>query len=188
MLCTDRTISSEIILDTPNGTPRRHGSCGISFRSVWRQCFSVQDWCMVCAKRNIGSEIIMYAPNDTPRWPGSVEVWCHPFRDSANLYTRSMHSLHRTYHRLKNHFGRTQWNSKITWVMWNFVLVHLETVLVSVQGRCTVCAKRTIGSEIVLETVLVSAQDRCMVCAKRSIGSSGCSFIPFGDRASLDAR
>jgi hypothetical protein len=173
MLCTDRTISSEIILDTPNGTPRRHGSCGISFRSVWRQCFSVQDWCMVCAKRTTGSEIILDAPNDT---------------HSANLYTRSVHSLHRTYHRLKNHFGRTQWNSKITWVMWNFVLVHLETVLVSVQGRCTVCAKRTIGSDIVLETVLVSAQDRCMVCAKRSIGSSGCSFIPFGDRASLDAR
>jgi hypothetical protein len=26
------------------------------------------------------------------------------------------------------------------------------TVLVSVQGRCTVCAKRTIGSEIILDT------------------------------------
>ena len=58
--------------------------------------------------------------------------------------------------------------------------------------RCTVCAKRTKGSEnrfgrtrwnsyvmwvksdhvsICLETMLVSVQDRCMVCAKRSIGS-----------------
>ena len=27
-------------------------------------------------------------------------------------------------------------------------LVHLEMVLVLVQDRCTVCAKRTIGSEI----------------------------------------
>jgi hypothetical protein len=27
-----------------------------------------------------------------------------------------------------------------------------ETVLVSVQDRCTVCAKRTIGSEIILDT------------------------------------
>ena len=35
--------------------------------------------------------------------------------------------------------------------MWNFVLVHLETVLVSVQDRCTVCAKRTIGVEIILD-------------------------------------
>jgi hypothetical protein len=34
--------------------------------------------------------------------------------------------------------------------MWNLVLVRLETVLVSVQDRCMVCTKRTIGSEIVL--------------------------------------
>jgi hypothetical protein len=37
------------------------------------------------------------------------------------------------------------------WVMWNLVLVRLEIVLVSVQHRCTVCAKRTIGSKIVLD-------------------------------------
>jgi hypothetical protein len=32
------------------------------------------------------------------------------------------------------------------WVMWNVVLVRLEIVLVSVQDRCMVCAKCTIGS------------------------------------------
>ena len=37
-------------------------------------------------------------------------------------------------------------------VMWNLVSVRLDTVLVSVQDRCLVCAKHTIGSEIVLET------------------------------------
>jgi hypothetical protein len=37
------------------------------------------------------------------------------------------------------------------WVMWSLVSVRLETVLVSVQYRCTVCAKCTIGSEIVLD-------------------------------------
>ena len=37
-------------------------------------------------------------------------------------------------------------------VMWNLVSVHLDTVLVSVQDRCMVCAKHTIGPEIVLET------------------------------------
>ena len=37
------------------------------------------------------------------------------------------------------------------WVLWNLVLVHLEIVLVSVQDRCTVCAKNTIGSKIILE-------------------------------------
>jgi len=35
---------------------------------------------------------------------------------------------------------------QVTWDMWNLILVHLETVLVSVHDRCTVCAKRTIGS------------------------------------------
>jgi hypothetical protein len=37
------------------------------------------------------------------------------------------------------------------WVMWNRVLVHLEMVLVSVQDRCMVCARHTVGSEIVLD-------------------------------------
>jgi hypothetical protein len=37
-------------------------------------------------------------------------------------------------------------------VMWNLVLVRLETMLVSVQYRCTVCVERTIGSKIILDT------------------------------------
>ena len=41
--------------------------------------------------------------------------------------------------------------SQVTWDMWNLILVHLETVLVSVHDRCTVCAKCTIGSEILLD-------------------------------------
>jgi hypothetical protein len=36
--------------------------------------------------------------------------------------------------------------------MWNVISVHLETVLVLVQDRCTVCAERAMGSEIVLDT------------------------------------
>jgi hypothetical protein len=36
------------------------------------------------------------------------------------------------------------------WVLWNLISVHLETVLVSVQDRCTICVERTIGSEIIL--------------------------------------
>jgi hypothetical protein len=39
----------------------------------------------------------------------------------------------------------------VTRVMWNLVSVHLETVLVLEQDRCTICAKRTIGSEIILD-------------------------------------
>ena len=37
-VCVERTIGSDIILDAPDGTPRRRGSCGISLLSVWRQC------------------------------------------------------------------------------------------------------------------------------------------------------
>jgi hypothetical protein len=37
------------------------------------------------------------------------------------------------------------------WVMWNFVSVRLETVLVLVQYRCMVCTERTIGIEIILD-------------------------------------
>jgi hypothetical protein len=36
-------------------------------------------------------------------------------------------------------------------VVWNLILVRLVTVLVSVQDRCTVCAKHTIGLEIILD-------------------------------------
>ena len=36
-------------------------------------------------------------------------------------------------------------------VMWNLVSIRLETVLVLVQDRCMVCAKHTIGSDIVLD-------------------------------------
>ena len=38
LVCAERTIGLKLILDAPNATPRRHGSCGISFQSVWRKC------------------------------------------------------------------------------------------------------------------------------------------------------
>jgi hypothetical protein len=38
------------------------------------------------------------------------------------------------------------------WVMWNLISVRLETLLVSVQDRCTVCTECTIGLEIILDT------------------------------------
>ena len=36
-------------------------------------------------------------------------------------------------------------------IMWNLISVRLEIVFVSVQDRCTVYAKHTIHSEIVLD-------------------------------------
>jgi hypothetical protein len=39
----------------------------------------------------------------------------------------------------------------VTWIMWNIVLVHLETELASALDRCMVCVERTIGLEIILD-------------------------------------
>jgi hypothetical protein len=55
------------------------------------------------------------------------------FGDSANLDARLVHALRRTYYMLRNHFGRTQSNSLVMWVMWNLLSVCLETMLVLVQ-------------------------------------------------------
>ena len=83
----------------------------------------------------------------------------------------------------------------MTKLKWKVVSFCLEIVLILTQDRCTVCAKRTIGSEIncthlmellgdvghaesrsvrlemVLVLLLVLVQDRCTVCAKHTIGS-----------------
>ena len=67
----------------------------------------------------------------------------------------------------------------MTWVTWNLVSVCLEPVLVSVQDRCTVCTKRTIGSEIVLDAPDGTLGDEAQVEAR---------FGLFRDSANLDAR
>jgi uncharacterized protein YjaZ len=42
---------------------------------------------------------------------GHVESCFYLFADSVNLDTRLVQGLRRTYHRLRNHFGCTRWNS-----------------------------------------------------------------------------
>ena len=63
--------------------------------------------------------------------------------------------------------------------MWNLISVRLETVLVSVQDRCIVCAKRTIGLEIVFNTSMVLQGDEAQVEARFSL---------CGDSGNFDAR
>jgi hypothetical protein len=65
------------------------------------------------------------------------------------------------------------------WVIWNLILVHLETVLLSVQYRCSVCAERTIGSEFVLDAPTILLGDEAQVEACLSL---------FGDSGNLDTR
>ena len=67
----------------------------------------------------------------------------------------------------------------MTWVLWNSVSDRLEIVLVLVQDRCMVCAKRTIGSEIILDTMLV------LLCVEAQVDAH---FVLFGDSAKIDAR
>jgi hypothetical protein len=74
---------------------------------------------------------------------------------------------------------------------WMLDSVCLEIVLILMKDSCTVCAERTILSEIILESptvllgdvgmrnlilahleiVLVLVEDRCTICAKHIIGS-----------------
>ena len=67
----------------------------------------------------------------------------------------------------------------MTWVMWNLTSFSLEIMLVSVQDRCTVCAKHTIGLDIVFNAPMVLLGDEAQLEAR---------FSPFGDIANLDAR
>ena len=63
--------------------------------------------------------------------------------------------------------------------MWNVTCFRLETVLVSVQDWCMVCARRTIGSEIVLDRSDGTTSNEAQVQAR---------FGLFWDSANLDAR
>ena len=61
--------------------------------------------------------------------------------------------------------------------LWKLVLVCLE--IVSVQDRCTVCAKRTIGLDSIINAPMVLLGDEAQVEAH---------FSPCGDSNNLDAR
>ena len=82
---------------------------------------------------------------------GHVESCFSPFGDSVSVSARSAHGLRQMYHRIRNHFGRTQWYSKVTRIQWKLVSVHLEIVVILKQDRCRVCSERCIGSEIILD-------------------------------------
>ena len=60
-----------------------------------------------------------------------------------------------------------------------WVTYCLDIVLVSVQDRSTVCAKRTVGLDSVINLPMVLLGDEAQVEAH---------FTPYGDSANLDAR
>ena len=62
--------------------------------------------------------------------------------------------------------------------MWNLVSIHLDTLLVSLQDRCKVCAKHTMAQKSIWTHQMVLLGDEAQVDAH---------FGPFGDIANLDA-
>jgi hypothetical protein len=83
---------------------------------------NTQDRCMVCTERAIGSKILLGRIEGLLGDVGQMEAHFGFFGD-----------LSRTCNKLKNCFGRTHWNYKMTWVKWKFALVHLEMVLILVK-------------------------------------------------------
>jgi hypothetical protein len=65
----------------------------------------------------------------------------------------------------------------VMWVMWNLAFFRLEIVLVLVQDRCMVCARRTIGSKSFWVDLMVPLGDEVQVEA---------CFGPFRDSANLN--
>ena len=65
------------------------------------------------------------------------------------------------------------------WVMWNLTSFCSETMSVLVQDRCMVCARCTIGLQIVLE-----APDGTPSC----VGHVESRFFLFGDSVGVGAR
>ena len=85
------------------------------------------------------------------RYVGQVESRFGLFGDNVGVGARYVHGLRQTYHRLRNHFGRTRWYSLVTRAKWKLASVRLEIVLILTQDRCTVCVEHTIDSEIILD-------------------------------------
>jgi hypothetical protein len=67
MVCAERTIALEIILDAPVELQVDEVMWNLVLVYLEIVLVSVQDRCMVCAKHTVGSEIVLDAPNRSPR-------------------------------------------------------------------------------------------------------------------------
>ena len=80
---------------------------------------------------------------------------------------------------LKNQFGHNRQNSQMMCVIWNLASVHLEIVLVSVQGRCTVAHNAPQSKKPFWTHLVVLLGEEAQVEAWFSL---------FRDSSNLDAR
>jgi hypothetical protein len=88
-----RTKGSEIVLDAPDGTPRRRGSTK-TLHGLRRTYHRLKNRFWRHSMVLLGDE-------------AQLEACFGPSRDSAKLDARLVHGLHRTYRRLEYLFGCT---------------------------------------------------------------------------------
>jgi hypothetical protein len=105
----------------------------------------------VCTGRTIGSQIVFDASDGLISDMGHVESRFSPFGDSVSVSARQVHGLHQTYHTHRNRFGPTRWDSLVTEAQVKDRFGPFGDSATLDHDRCTVCAKRTVGLEIVLE-------------------------------------
>ena len=90
-----------------------------------------------------------------------------------------MHALCQTYQRLKNPFGHTRWYHLVTRLKWKLVSILSDIVLILTRDRCIVCAKRSVGSEIIWMHPMVLLGD---------VGNVESRFGSFGDSVGVGVR
>jgi hypothetical protein len=111
-----------------------------------------QDRCTDWAEHTIGLEKYFWTHRmELLGDVGHVESRSALFGDSVSVGARQVHGLRQTYHRLRNPFGGTRWYSVVRRLNQKHDSVCLEIVLILIEDRCTVCAERTPGSEIILD-------------------------------------
>jgi hypothetical protein len=159
------TIGSEMVLDTPNGTPTWWGS---SESSVHLEIVLIlmKDMCTICVEHTIISEkfwMHLMEPQVTwVMWKLSyfqLEIVLVLVQDRCTVSAKCTNGLEIILDALDG----THW-----WRGSSESSVHSEILLIWTQDRCTVCVERTIGSKIILD-----APDG----TPRWRGSCGISFL-----------
>jgi hypothetical protein len=125
----------------------------------------MQDRYMFCAERTTGSEIILNAPDELLGDVRHVESHFGPFGERVLVSVQDGRMFCLNVPRVQRSFWMHSMELLGAWVMWNLILVrlvtmlvliHLEIVLVSMQDWCTICAKHTIGLEMILTHLIVT--------------------------------
>jgi hypothetical protein len=83
---------------------------------------------------------------------GQMEACFGPFGDSVNLDARLVHGFAPNMQYTRKSFWAHMMELLGDGGQMELISVCLQTVLISVQGRCTICAEYTTGIEILLAT------------------------------------